>query len=260
MKAEQRKYIASIFLTSRCDLACQFCGSESTFPEVSFAQASELLNTLKLQGFTQIVLGGGEPLLWPHTFELAKIAKQMGFLVQLCSNGVKLDRLSELPVHIDRFLLPIESLHREKHNSLRSGSPGGFNDHYTVLLSLIEKMRESRKEVTFSTVVTSINHAELLVMANWMRELSRIGTRIHAWHLYKFLPVGRGGVRSQHDLNIDKRTYREAISQVQNRQYDFAIFRRSDMYRSRSVAYFGSDGSTISALTPPLDDQSRTSP
>ncbi len=255
MIERQSRYIASLFLTARCDLACQFCGSDNTFSAGTLPQAIDLLNALKSTGFTQVVLGGGEPLLWPHTFELASKARQMGFLVQLCSNGVKLDQLSELPVDVDRFILPIESLIPKKHNRLRRSSPTICKDHHRVLLSLIEKMTAADKEVTFSTVVSSQNHTELMAMSNWMRELSRNGTRIHAWHLYKFLPVGRGGARHQHAFEIDMGTFMEAVGRVQGCHEDFAVYRRPDMYNSKTVAYFCSDGTTFTSLAPPPGDQ-----
>ncbi len=78
-------------LIRRCNLTCKHCYSISAdkdFPgELSTAEAFAVMDDLKRFRVPVLILSGGEPLLRPDIFDIARRAKDMGFYVGLSSNG-----------------------------------------------------------------------------------------------------------------------------------------------------------------------------
>ena len=78
-------------LIRRCNLTCKHCYSISADKdfagELSTDEVYEVMDDLKRFHVPVLILSGGEPLLRPDIFEVAKRAKQMGFYVGLSSNG-----------------------------------------------------------------------------------------------------------------------------------------------------------------------------
>ena len=82
-------------LVRRCNLNCIHCYSLSAdvdFPgELTTAQVLEVMADLRAFGVPVLILSGGEPLLRPDIFDIARRAKALGFYVGLSSNGTLID-------------------------------------------------------------------------------------------------------------------------------------------------------------------------
>lgn len=82
-------------LIRRCNLTCKHCYSisaDSDFPgELNTGQVFKVMDDLKAFRVPVLILSGGEPLLRPDIFEIARRAKSMGFYVGLSSNGTLID-------------------------------------------------------------------------------------------------------------------------------------------------------------------------
>ena len=78
-------------LIRRCNLTCKHCYSISAdkdFPgELSTTEVFAVMDDLKRFRVPVLILSGGEPLLRPDIFDIARRAKDMGFYVGLSSNG-----------------------------------------------------------------------------------------------------------------------------------------------------------------------------
>ena len=83
-------------LIRRCNLTCRHCYSLSAdkdYPgELSFAEISTVMKDMRAFGVPALILSGGEPLLRPDLFEIAALAKKLGFYVGLSSNGTLIDQ------------------------------------------------------------------------------------------------------------------------------------------------------------------------
>lgn len=238
-RLDPRKRIASLFLLPDCAMACAFCGSATGFDTLTRPQAEGVLADLAAQGVRNVVLGGGEPLQWPHgAGDLARFAKGLGFTVQLCTNAVHLrEDLAGLE-SVDRFILPLESADPAVHDRLRR-HPGG---HHGLVWRRLEALRQAGREITLSTVVTRENLEGLGALADQLRGFQGRGAKLHAWHLYRFLPIGRAGARNAVRLATDAGTYRAAVEAVKQADLGFAVYRRSDMAHASSVAYVWGEG------------------
>lgn len=231
---DPRKRIASLFLTPLCDMGCRFCASETDFSAMSFDEATSLLCALRGR-VDGVVLGGGEPFLWPHDLaKLACLASDMGFQVQVCTNGVNMPVGYERIEAIHRYILPLEAMDPGLHDSLRIRAGGG---HHRIVMDRIQALARAGREITLSTVVTAENLSELQAIAEWLAWQSLVGLKIHAWHLYRFLPVGRGGVPHGQDLAVDREAYLLACGAVKSAGLPFQVLRRDDMTRASTVEF-----------------------
>ncbi|TXI73444.1 MAG: heme d1 biosynthesis radical SAM protein NirJ [Dechloromonas sp.] len=82
-------------LIRRCNLTCKHCYSisaDTNFPgELSFEQVCTVMDDLNGFKVPVLILSGGEPLLRPDIYDIAKRAKAQGFYVGLSSNGTLID-------------------------------------------------------------------------------------------------------------------------------------------------------------------------
>lgn len=97
-------------LSPVCNFACRMCYVRKTAKEVAQSprpiltldQWLEIARQAREAGMLYLLLTGGEPLLWPHFWELYEALIQMGFLVSVNTNGSLIDgpaveRLKKLP-------------------------------------------------------------------------------------------------------------------------------------------------------------------
>ena len=82
-------------LIRRCNLTCKHCYSisaDTNFPgELSYDQVCAVMDDLRDFRVPVLILSGGEPLLRPDIYDIAKRAKAKGFYVGLSSNGTLID-------------------------------------------------------------------------------------------------------------------------------------------------------------------------
>ncbi len=232
---DPRRTIAVLFLLPDCDMRCRFCASERGFDTMSFARARTLLEVLRERGLRNVVLGGGEPALWPHDLgALARHAQELGFLVQLNTNGVRVPPGFPRVLGVDRTILSLEAADPALHDSLRPGP----TSHHGVTQARIAALARAERELTISTVVTAHNVGAVRGVARHLHEWVRRGARIHAWHLYNFLPVGRGGRPHAEELAVPRERFLAACRTAKASGLPFPVYRRSHMLRSSTVEFF----------------------
>jgi MoaA/NifB/PqqE/SkfB family radical SAM enzyme len=234
-KLDPRRRIASLFLLPDCDMACRFCASERGFSTMDAKVAAELLALLRERGFASVVFGGGEPSLWPHGLErLTDRARRLGFVVQVCTNGVGLPDDFADDASVDRYILPLESTDPAVHDRLRIHHGG----HHALMLRRIEQLAGSGRALTVSTVITRDNLGEIDALADYLRGARERGVRLHAWHLYRFLPVGRGGRPNAERLTVSRADFLDACERAKQAGLGCRVYRRDNMLRSSSVEFF----------------------
>jgi len=89
-------------LIRRCNLTCKHCYSISADKdfagELSTDEVFTVMDDLRAFRVPVLILSGGEPLLRPDIFDIAKRAKQMGFYVGLSTNGTLIDESNIGPI------------------------------------------------------------------------------------------------------------------------------------------------------------------
>ena len=227
--------IGVVFLHPECNMFCTFCITDDRMDTMTFAQAQRLLESLRERSIANVVFGGGEPFAWPHdTIRLAAWARSQGYFVQAGTNGIAMPESRERIEQVDRYVLPLDAADPAVHNTSRRFGPG----HHQLVVNRLTALRDIGKSVTISTVVTARNAGHLPSLAAFLSEYAQGGGALHAWHLYKFLPEGRGGRAHARELAIDDATYDAACADAKERCNGFHVYKRKDMRHSRSVDFF----------------------
>ena len=83
-------------LIRRCNLTCKHCYALSADTdyagELSTKEVFTVMDDLRAFRVPVLILSGGEPLLRPDIYEVARHAKEMGFYVALSTNGTLVDK------------------------------------------------------------------------------------------------------------------------------------------------------------------------
>jgi MoaA/NifB/PqqE/SkfB family radical SAM enzyme len=248
-----KKSIAAVFLLPQCDMGCTFCGSELGFDRLRFDEALELFDALERAGYANLVLGGGEPALWRdgnrHLGALAAAAKARGFLVQVNTNGIALPTDSGHGylnwAGVDRFILPLDGATAASHDALRIVLGRRSTGHFELVERRVAECTERGRELTFGTVLTSGSAEEIEDLVGVLQARLTAGARIHAWHLYRFQAVGRGGRDTASQFAIDPEPYREACRCAKAAGLPFPVYQRDDMLHSSSVEFFWREGGQL---------------
>lgn len=226
---------AVIMLHPRCNMTCSFCVTEDSFDAMTPDEGIRFLGFLKEAGVRSVIFGGGEPFTWKYDLlDLTRQAKGMGFQVQVGTNGINLPAHFTTIESIDRYILPLDSVEASIHNGMRFYK----NRHQSIILERMAALKEAGKEVTLSTVITKKNLSSLKETARYLSEYHSSGGAIHAWHLYQFIPEGRGGAVNAHALSMSPEAYIQACSEIKEMALDFTVFKRSNMYQSKTVGFF----------------------
>jgi radical SAM protein with 4Fe4S-binding SPASM domain len=94
--AAERRPIVVWNLTRTCNLKCIHCYTDSEakkYPdELSTDQCKQVLDDLAEFKVPAVLFSGGEPLVRPDVFELARYARSLGLHVVLSTNGTLIDR------------------------------------------------------------------------------------------------------------------------------------------------------------------------
>jgi MoaA/NifB/PqqE/SkfB family radical SAM enzyme len=223
-------------------MACPFCGAEEQFSPMDYGQALRLLRQLREGGVSSVVLGGGEPFLWIHDLRaLAGEARRMGMTVQVGTNGLRVSRDAETMDSFDRWVLPLESIRPRVHDALRPAK----DSHLLAVLDLLEDLRSREAEVTISSLVTAENFDCLVEVGDFLRDYRNQGGRLHAWHLYRFLPVGRGGSVHGERFGTKPELFGQLGELLKSRFPEMTIYLRPDMYHSRTVSFHWNQGGEL---------------
>lgn len=170
-----------LLLTLSCSLRCRMChlwqNDESSIKRPSEAVWKKFILSLKEFAASEfnMIFGGGEPLLFPDTLmELIKFSSKNSFRTSLATSGYFIDencarRLVDSGLHY--IALTLYSLNQKTHNYLR-GKP----DSYEKVMQAIGYLHTlgTSLEIAIDTILMAPNLSEILELARWVKDDSRI--------------------------------------------------------------------------------------
>jgi MoaA/NifB/PqqE/SkfB family radical SAM enzyme len=228
--------VAVVFLTPACGMACPYCGADDHFGVLGRAQARALMASLSRDGFSSVVLGGGEPLLWPHGLrELCTAARSRGLLVQVGSSAADLPADAAQWREVDRWVLPLESADPPAHDALR---PLAGRSHHALVLKALHAFALAGVSVTVSSVARRGGEADLRSVGALLMRLRGQGLRLHAWHLYRFQAMGRHGADNGPRFALDDGDWAALGPGLKAQFPALPLLLRPDMMHSKAVAFF----------------------
>jgi heme b synthase len=191
--------------TAACNLKCKHCRGSSTMDsaagELTTAEAKKLLDQIKETGSPIIILSGGEPLMRPDIFEIAKYGTDLGFRMTLATNGTMVTEEIAQKIKaagIQRVSISLDG--REKtHDTFRCIS-GCFVDS----MKGIENLKKAGVEFQINTTVSRFNLHELDDVHRFAKE---IGAAAH--HFFFLVPTGRGAALTEFEITPEE--YEESL-------------------------------------------------
>ena len=127
-------YLVSYSITSRCNLACEHCYSESTESrgndDLTTEESLRLIDELAGWGIGLLIFDGGEPLCREDFLDLALHASRQGIRTVIGSNGTLIDEAMARRMReggIRSVAISVDGADAETHDSFR-GKSGAFDE------------------------------------------------------------------------------------------------------------------------------------
>lgn len=197
-------------LIRRCNLTCQHCYSISAdkdFPgELSTEEVFTVMDDLKKFRVPVLILSGGEPLLRPDIFDIARRAKSMGFYVGLSSNGTLIteDNIAAIAdIGFDYVGISLDGI-EATHDKFRR-KEGAFKES----LRGIKLCREAGIKVGLRFTLTQDNAHDLPALLQLVENEG-----IDKFYLSHLNYAGRGNINRKHDAVME--TTRNAMDLLFN--------------------------------------------
>jgi len=161
---------AMLELTYRCNWRCGFCYNprHRDLRGLKGAEWVEVIVELRELGTLTVTLTGGEPLLHPDFFRIARAVREQGFALRVFTNGSLIDaetaqRLAELhPMGVE---LSLHGATAATHDGT-TGTPGSWSS----LVQALDRLEASGVRVLLKTPLTRLNEGELDAMIAFAAE------------------------------------------------------------------------------------------
>lgn len=143
-------------ITNDCNMKCQYCACPDLPKDsLSTAEWKEVIRGLRRLGTIRLKFQGGEPTLRPDFDELVVLAKGLGMITAVASNGTIIADRPELLAHLDELILTLNSLDKKVQDDLRG--EGSFE----AILKTMDLAQARGVRVFNNMVVNRRNYGEL---------------------------------------------------------------------------------------------------
>ncbi|MBN1343348.1 MAG: radical SAM protein [Phycisphaerae bacterium] len=176
--------------TAACNLACVHCrrldvARELSKSDITTEQARRMIE--QIAGFARpiLVFSGGEPLMRPDVFDLARLASDIGLMTALATNGTMIDALIADAIAASGFhrvSISLDGANAQTHDAFR-GLPGSFDQALSGLGHLSD-----------ADVPTQVNCTIARHNADQLGGVLRLAEQVGAVaaHYFLLVPVGCG--------------------------------------------------------------------
>lgn len=193
-------------VTRNCNLNCVHCrAAASRGPyegELDTAKCLRILDQIIEVGKPIVILTGGEPLLRPDVFELARYGTDKGLRMVMATNGTLMtkDVTDKMKASgIQRVSISLDGADADQHDRFRKVK-GAFDE----ALRGIEILKREGIEFQINTTITrhNVEQAEAI-----LRLSVRLGAAAH--HIFLLVPTGRA--KDMTDQEIDAQEYERLL-------------------------------------------------
>ncbi|AQL55761.1 TIGR04053 family radical SAM/SPASM domain-containing protein [Abyssicoccus albus] len=206
MNYDENPFIVIWELTRACELKCLHCRAEAQFRrdprELSFEQGKALINDIKTMGNAMLVFTGGDPLMRPDVFDIAKYAIDKGVRVSMTPsatpNVTKEAMQTAKDIGLSRWAFSLDGPTAEIHDHFR-GTSGSFD----LTMNAINYLNELEMPLQINTVVSNYNLDTLDEMAALVKELNCV-----LWSVFFLVPTGRGQTKDMISPAEHERVFR----------------------------------------------------
>ncbi|NRD78406.1 TIGR04053 family radical SAM/SPASM domain-containing protein [Bacillus sp. BRMEA1] len=179
-------------LTRACQLKCLHCRADAQYTrdprELTFEEGKSLIDQIYDMNNPLLVFTGGDPLMRPDVFDIAKYAVEKGVRVSMTPSATPnvtkeaIKRAKE--VGLSRWAFSLDGPTAEIHDHFR-GTDGSF----ALTMERIKYLHELEIPIQINTVISRYNVEHLDEMAKLVEELKCV-----LWSVFFLVPTGRGQV------------------------------------------------------------------
>ncbi|MFX3625380.1 MAG: TIGR04053 family radical SAM/SPASM domain-containing protein [Ectobacillus sp.] len=177
-------------LTRACELKCLHCRAEAQYHrdprELTFEEGKKLIDDIYEMNNPLLVFTGGDPLMRPDVFDIAKYAIDKGLRVSMTPSATPnvtkeaIEKAKE--VGLARWAFSLDGPNAEIHDRFR-GTGGSFD----LTMNAIQYLHELEIPIQINTVISRYNIHVLEEMAQLVEELNCV-----LWSVFFLVPTGRG--------------------------------------------------------------------
>ncbi len=197
--------------TRTCNNHCIFChDSEIQNGEIIGVDTLKTeIKKAKADGFTRLILSGGEPTIHPDIISLVDYAKMLGFdWIQLISNG-RMFAYRDFTSKIVRAGLNEVTISFHSHEKKISDYLTGVRGSYEQTIKGIENLKRNNIVISIDIVINKLNYRHLTESIKFFYSTLNI-TEFDLLHL---TPFGRG-LENYNILNIEPESERREIKKA----------------------------------------------
>lgn len=222
------KPLTMLLLVNRgCNLRCSFCDLWEGREQFPVERAAALFDDARAIGTKTLVITGGEPLLHPGVFAIARAAKDRGMGVNITTNGTLVERhhAELLRAGVDSLSLSVDGL-PATHDRLR----GQAGAHARTWKALLHLLHDGRMGVNVYFTVNRQNVRELVPV--W-EQVRRVGAGFDFW------PVNDAPDLYLRDAE-DQAAWRDAVAHIA--RHDPGVAARAHYYEEALRYHAGERG------------------
>ena len=199
--------------TRNCNLNCVHCRAAATrgpySGELDTPDAFQLLDQIADVGKPIVILTGGEPLLRPDIFDIAKHGTSLGLRMVMAPNGTLITEAIAhrmVEVGIKRISISLDGASANRHDRFR-----GVDGAYEGALNGIAMAKKAGLEFQINTTITRTNLAEIPKIHQLAIDLGAV-----AHHIFLLVPTGRG--KYIVDQEISAKEYEKTLNWFYDQQ------------------------------------------
>lgn len=195
--------------TAGCNLRCIHCrrievADQLTPQDLTTAEAFTMIDQLAAVGSPVFVLSGGEPLMRPDIFEIARYATDAGLPVALATNGTLIDEAMAARIKesgVKRVSISFDGADAPTHDAFRA-----LEGSFEAAVRGFRALRNVGLPVQINTTVAKHNQNQLEGVLQLAKQLDAV-----ALHLFLLVPVGCG-VEIAEDQMVSAEDYERILN------------------------------------------------
>jgi radical SAM protein with 4Fe4S-binding SPASM domain len=207
-------FMVSYSITTKCNLKCKHCYSESVdqaaSDELSTKEAFRLIDDLSDWGIGLLIVDGGEPLCREDLLNVVKYASAKGIRTTIGSNGTLIDETRArklLDAGVMSVAISIDGANAQTHDSFR-----GVSGSFEQALKGVEACRNAGLPFQFNMVIRK----QTLSQVEDMLRLA-VESRANAAEFFDLVAAGRAKQECKDDVlsNNERKQIMEWLAQAQ---------------------------------------------
>jgi radical SAM protein with 4Fe4S-binding SPASM domain len=218
----QPPFMVSYSITTKCNLKCKHCYSESVDQsapdELSTEEAFRLVDDLSRWGIGLLIIDGGEPLCREDLLDIVRYASSKGIRTTIGSNATLIDdemAKKLLEAGVMAVAISVDGVDAATHDSFR-GVSGAFEQ----TLKGIEACRNAELPFQLNMVIRKDNFSQLADMLHLA-----LGLGANAAEVFDLVAAGRAKHECQ-ELVLSLKERQQVMEQLAEAQEDYPIIIR----------------------------------